>query len=618
MPIAVYVDAEDRLTTVHRINALADRDGGTVVAHVPPTRFRAQLPQDLLIGLGCNRQASDWPRGSKAAWTLARAWCHGFRIRRLIVYGAWRLHRADLEHLVSLSDEDDIDVCLVMLAGARTLTKVPLDGYPSRRVERLFTRRQRIRKPYTEELSLLPPLPAAPFPRFLAECAGVLESNDQGWRLHTSYAEALNTAKARIRIETPTESVVDHLVEQFRTSLTPNEVLIRLRATQAAALWEGLLVEVELVALSRAVAGLLDTAASNHRQWPLPETVKPVDQATAAVAWATALPTDLLVGVKTSDLNGDCSEIDGNIYSRIPRWLRAPIRAQKWLKEQQLDGPSPLLSATAKTPTPGGLHNRLLRIGQPAANAPSSDLQMREALESILRITDVRSPPEQAEPADHWVPAYSTGRLGQELDYEEFPDTWRREIVRLAQLNARRYLRGSRYPWGRQRPWREQTLDDDAEDLYAVLIRTGGHVDRLSIHAATNWTADRLAAASRELNDRLETVGSAVVERPDGVMELRVYDDPVVRDFIATIANRTVVNEGFSPLAGHLMYRLLETPKKSLNLAALGDPNHEREIQRLVAMGIVRFDGESMKITDEAHGGLATGNWRAADRVHCR
>jgi hypothetical protein len=618
VPITVYVDAEDRLTTVHRINALADRDGGTLVAHVPPARFRGQLPQDLLIGLGCNPQASDWPRGSAAAWTLARAWCHGFRIRRLILYGAWRLHRMDLERLVSLADEDGVDVCLVMLAGAQALTKVSLDRHPTRPVERLFSRRQRVRKAYTEHLSQLPPLPAAPFPRFLAECAGVLESNDQGWILHTSYKEAFTAAKARIRIEHPSETVIGHLVEQFRTALTPNEVLIRLRAAQAAALREGLLVEVELVALSRAVAGLLDTAASNHRQWPLPSTVKPVDQATAAVAWATALPTGLLVNVNTTDLNGDCSVIDGHIFCRIPRWLRAPIRAQKWLKEQELQGPSPLLSATAKTPSPGGLHNRLQRIGQPAANAPSSDLQMREALESIVRIVDVRSPPGQGELEDHWVPAYGTGRLGQGIDYEEFPDAWRREIVRLAQLNARNYLRGSSYPWGRQRPWREQTLDEDAKDLYAVLIRTGGHVDRLSIHAATNWTVDRLAAATRELNDRLETVGSAVVERPDGVMELRVYEDPVVRDFIATIANRTVVDEGFSPLAGHLMYRLLEAPNKSLNLAALGDPNHEPEIQRLVAMGIVRFDGDSMQITDEANGGLATGNWRAADRVHCR
>jgi hypothetical protein len=616
MSITVYVDDEDRLTTVHRVNALMDRDGGTVVVHVPLPRFRRRLPEDLLLALGCDGSASDWPKGPRAAWTMARAWCHGFRIRRIVAYGAWRLHPADVQRLTEIADSDGIAIDLITLRGLENESKAPLGPFPSQPIERLFQRPHRAQKAYSERFSKLPPLPAAPFPRFLAECAALLDDTPSAWHLYEVYRRAFSVTQSRISLDRPLDSVVDHLVDEFRSAKTPNDVLIRWRATQAAALGKGFLVDADLVDVSRAVAGLLDTAASNHRHWPLPGRVRPLGQAAAALAWATSLGEELLCGVYTTDVLPRGWVLVAGERHRLPAWLQPPVRAQLWLKSQLGHGPTPLLSMTDIVPARGRIRSELESIGDAASNAPYAGLRMTASLRDVLTVWDVTNDARTQETRT-WQPTYDGGRLGQSESYAHLADRWRRQAGQLAQLHAQRYLRGPAQSHQAYLQPTEPSTNDDARNLYAVLLRTGGVVDRTSVHVATGWTVKRLAEAVAALNALLNPLGVTASELPEGVLELRVDENPTVRGMVQAIADRDVASHGFSPAMAHLIYRLLSEPTGRIALVDLDREEDEQSLQRLDALRLIEFEDAFVSLNQETRSALAGGGQRAASEVFC-
>jgi hypothetical protein len=310
--LCLYEDDDSRLSTVVQINCLADRTAGVLVGHAPPSRCSALLPQDLLLALGHQSSARDWPATPNTGWRLARAWMAGFQINHLIIYGGWRITDHLAAVLSQIASSDAIRVSVVTLAAKRrhlpsafaSLATEPVDAILQAPPNQIDPPRPSTHTTLPDEL---PPLPPADPTCFLSECSGCVEDNSMWRRLVWAFDAMIAASWDGLHRATSVSEVLDLLEHRLRCARTANDFLVETRAFQVTALHAGWHVSVPLRDVATAIAMALDTAPANHQRWPLLGDVSPENQALAALAWATRSNASALSEAVIGDLDSDCA-----------------------------------------------------------------------------------------------------------------------------------------------------------------------------------------------------------------------------------------------------------------------------------------------------------------------
>lgn len=606
MGVTVFVDHEDDVGTVLRVNALTDRDTGTLVAHVPLTAFSTRLPQDILRAVGHRPDAPDWPRTIGPAWSLARAWCRGFDVCRLILYGAWRLSAHELARLELVAHEDNIEIALVTLGALHQRGRHPFRSQVARPISELLEADPpRSRTPAGTDGVItgdLAPLPAADFAAFLTECAGVLSPEE--WQLLVdAYSRAYHAAAEAVEAGDVSTAVIDYLAASFRRARTANDVLVLWRSTQAAALERGHLLHIDLERLGQIVALALNTAPENHGRWPTRGPIRPVDHAAAALAWATGADVERLCAVRTSDLDDECSMLgDG---APIPACLRAPIRAQRWLKLHQFGSDGPLLSRTSAIPTAAAMQRRLDEISPDALGAAGSDRRLQLNLgkhitvQALSRHSDVRRPthrrPAPASTFKPWINdgIRSSAEVEMSMGIGEMSDSY--GYNRAASLRAQMFVAGGAAIPG-PTSFRSDAIDQDAKRLHGLLVAVGGEANRSDLLVGFGWDTRRLHNAVHAANDLLDGLGERIMDLPEGALELRGYVDRSVETAIRRISNRTCTRVGLSHNGAALLRELLEADDHTIALGELDEADDHASVNELVRAGLASREPEAIRM----------------------
>ncbi|MEJ7786751.1 MAG: hypothetical protein WKF96_18265, partial [Solirubrobacteraceae bacterium] len=398
--LRIYEDPDDRLGTVVQINCLANREAGVIVGHAPPPGLREALPQDLLLGLGHRESAKLWPRTAGPAWTLARAWMAGFQVGHLIIYGAWRLTDRLVEILREIAAVDGVVVSLVNLATMRERLPPTLAGLRVDPVSLLLD------EVHASRLSVdcrspgdgvripdtLPPLPPADITCFRTECQGCVEDRELWLRFAEFFDSLTDTLSRQIGDAQSVDRILELLEEQLRQARGGNEVLVRVRAFQIAALLTGWHVRVPLRDVGLASAMALNTATANHQDWPLAANVEPQAQAIAALALATRRAVEQLSAATMGDIDVEIETFDDQ---PIAPALRPAIRAQIWMQRRRGRGEADPLFCTknGKPLRVNTIRGVLDQISPVAYNA--SDLGPRRfarRLTELVGITRVAGP----------------------------------------------------------------------------------------------------------------------------------------------------------------------------------------------------------------------------------
>jgi hypothetical protein len=228
----------------------------------------------------------------------------------------------------------------------------------------------------------------------------------------------------------------------LRRARNANELLVGVRAFQSAALWSGWHVRISPRDAAFAAAIALDTAATNHKQWPLPGTVNPTAQALAALAWGTAASSRELEDTTLNDLDPACATFRGHA---VDPWLRPPLRALRWQQvRHRARGPNDRIF-----PRIGTIRKRLNAVAPTAYNAAECDeSRYRRALAEITRVV--------------------------KIDHDASPGEIAADNPRLPMLPSARYR-----DWARTHTPYPRHRDDglpDPEDEYDALTIAGSRV----------------------------------------------------------------------------------------------------------------------------------------------
>ena len=119
MGAVLVVDDSDSIRNTAIINGLHDPIRRVFVAHVPGRR--EELPTQLLLALAGTRDGVEGV-GPTRQRHWVHAWVQAFAPADLIVYGAWRLKKPDVDWILSLgTGQPTIRIWLVTHAGATAL-----------------------------------------------------------------------------------------------------------------------------------------------------------------------------------------------------------------------------------------------------------------------------------------------------------------------------------------------------------------------------------------------------------------------------------------------------------------------------------------------------------------
>jgi hypothetical protein len=597
--LRVFEDHEDRLSTVIQINLLANRRAGVLVGHAPPRGCAATLPQDLLLALGHDASAHDWPTTAQRAWALARAWMAGLEIQHLIVYGAWRLDTRTAATLRDIADADAICVSVVTLSALTANLPRSLAQLDARPVADLIAgtvpasgRRSEPPNPriLAELPDRLPQLPAADFMCFLSECVGCIEDADHRHALILAFDRTVDRIHRELGGAKKAQELLDVLESVVREARDANELLVGVRSFQVAALQSGWHVRIALRDIHLAVATALDTAPTNHQHWPMPTWVHPRLQALAAAAWATGWTAQTLASATIADVSPSCTAL---AKSPIDPAMAPPIRAQTWLQLHQgrSDSDALFTAANGRALRAHGVRAALDNTAPTAFNAAcggSSALRRSLAQHAdIHRITgeppnhDTRHARSPLLPsAEYWDWTFANGadefhaQTGLPNAHSQDPMVPIGRGYHLALDKAAGFTdpRSCSTADGEQAASPRALHRADAARLHAVLLLCGGGADRLSLIRGLDWSAEQLDAAQRRLRQTLEGTAEVLAATLDGRLELRVRHDGATDRAVDAIQRRADCDDGLPPTAAWLVSALLRGPASGLKIDELPLP----------------------------------------------
>ena len=588
--LRIYEDPDDRLGTVVQINCLANREAGVIVGHAPPSGLREALPQDLLLALGHRESAKRWPRTAGPAWTLARAWMAGFQVSHLIIYGAWRLTEKLVEMLREIAAVDGVDVNLVTLATMSDRLPSQLASLPADPVNVLLDG-VGVPRPVADRASPgvgvrlpdgLPPLPPADITCFRTECEGCIDDRELWLQFVESFDSLTDSLSRQIGDASSADGLLELLEQQLRQARGNNEVLVRVRAFQIAALLEEWHVQIPLRDVGLATAMALNTDTANHPDWPLAANIEPQAQAIAALALATRRASEQLSAATIGDVDANAKTFDGE---PIAPALRPAIRAQTWMQARRGMGEADPLFCTknGKPLRVNAIRGVLDEISPEAFRASAlGPTRLGRRLAQLVEITHVAADSElggddratcgllPSASYRSWVRENGGSTLNGDTG---LPDGHGQDsgldaprAYRQAMEIATGFAEPPRWPSNRRSSalGAREHLDADSARLHSVLLQAGGGADRLSLLHGLQWSAQHLHTAERTLRTNLSGTAEVLAATVDGRLEVRVRTDPVTDAALAKVRRRDDCDRGLSPVGSRLLLQLLIGPREGV------------------------------------------------------
>lgn len=647
MRVAVYVDEDDRMSTPVHLRALNTPEDRRCVAHLPTDFDR--LPFELLLALGHRSSAPDWPMTPALAWRMCRAWLIGFGINELILYGAWRLSETDLARLVVVGQ--DLRISRLSLVAPRLLIDragplAALESAPLSDLLSVAAETPSGRAAPAPRLTL-PPLPAADFLTFEAECVGWLDGEDlqtfidlwaeARYRAHVALKEAIGFTSV------DHDRVIGFICRGVRQASDSNDVLVSARALQTVALGRGVHVAVGLSLLMDAAAAGLGAATTSFATITPGSRVHPFERALAALAVATQGDAEMLTGVRVDDLDHSATSIDlmGRKFEIQPE-LRPALRAQRHLVLGAFGAPDMwLLTSRGTRPGAGALSRRLDEFDATAARALGSGERLEHRISRALEITDLRGD-HIAGPAGHEAAPHGAQRddflAGRRRDGHPDVETKGRTDIDVAKVVAGREDRKTRasiafllggHPSASPTPRRidastatpADTSTGDAQRLHALLLLSGGEGDIASAVRGFGWSPRRLEHASKKVNQVLSPLHARVAVRPDGELRLVTCEDHEVVQARQTFLRRQHALKPLSTTAARVIWSCVTANHRSgvpVGQACDRSGQQRSVLNELIDAGyVVRTAGATARVSDDVRAalGLSPPYYRGTDRA---
>jgi hypothetical protein len=616
------IDEQDRLSTPVHLQALHCLEQGSLVVHAVVGGSPADLARGLLESIGFAANTPGWPGRSARAMQLASAWIYAFEIKRIVIYGAWRLRQPSLDWMQELQQETAADVTLVTAGGfpnADTLRRAAHAEEPLRSLlessEVLDTDLEKTSTggqwSHRRLQTTVPPLPAAPVATFLAEAGAALEHSDF-YRVALTFQDICHGIHEALRSQATHEEFCVLLDDLLATARSINDIIIQVRAAQAGALMAGLNVQLDLQEICRIAYPRRDTNPRYHDAQTLTKLgVDPRIAAAAALAIATRCGCKAFAGLRVSDFDAATGTITINGKPmELPLHLVLPVRAQHYHQTEK--GRHYLLARTTRAPAAHSVRKLLASSAPRAAAATTRKQALRAYLAAIVceSIDDISDP-------DDSLPVAMSGL------HPDSVDDWEDQVGKAAHDLAARFglpimpsgyrfdpgsaeghqadaldtLTGVRSSPSPARTETDDAVDDDVRVLHAVLLRHGGKVSRRDLYRALRWTADRTQVALHQLQQHMPPLGEIITEEPPDYILARAIDHKEVDNALRILRAREQARDGLTTNAARLLYRLLLSyPERPV---ALPDGHPDAEAQAELCQA---------EITWFAHGKLALQN----------
>lgn len=576
MTLTLCIDEHDRLSTPVHIQGLHSVEHGSLVIHTTVDSSPADLARALLQGLGFSPKSHGWPGRTERAKVLAAAWLHGYQIRKVVIYGAWRLRSPSLDWLKDLQASTQAAITLVTAQGfsntdllrqrcavEQTLEDLLCSAMPPRSTPPEPVSSVRLQSP-------LPPLPAAPLTSFIGEAGAAVANHQDFIAILGTFERVFQRAQKALNRDAGHHSFCVLIEDLLAAAQTTNDMIIQVRAAEAAALTAGLAVELDLKEICRIAYGRHNTNPRYHdTSSVIDDRVDPRLSATAAVALASAASHETLAGLELSDFNPETGELlIASTTIQIPPALTIPVRAQ--YHRQQLQRRVYLLSISSKRRPAHAIRGELVHK-VPAAAAAASRAQALRAYQQAITCHDLNE--------DHDTQATA---IAAQRDKSLFPDSlehWLDQLDGHLEDIALRYrlpTHAGRGDLDRHSPdrrgtetiealsgvkpstlpvsdYRRKDPEEDARRLHALLLQHGGPIKRSNLYFALEWSARRTQGALKQLERHLRTLGSVVVEEPPDYIILRALHDNQIDQALQTIRTREHAETGLRPRAAQLL-----------------------------------------------------------------
>jgi hypothetical protein len=325
-----------------RLLALNDPDAGILAISLRPTSKRPNyVYRDLLTALGKDRDYGARTKSVAEDRSVVSAYLRAHAITRIVaMHGEWaRASDEVLDVLLTIASEHDLDLDLVSeLDENNTATEFVtaagghhLDWEASR-----FTPPPPIGPAERFTFAFPPEVPHVDFPLFRASCQHLLTA-EEFRTVDGAYTFAFRSARAVLAGNVTTGAVIEFLRIQMAAVANPAHATTIIRACQAAAFTNGIMLKLDLAGLGYFIAN------ANHRaltpdELRLLRRINTPWKAAAVVLTDAGMSIDQIRALRITDLDETGGLADTGVNSRLRDEGRLHLRALRLQRRAEEDG----------------------------------------------------------------------------------------------------------------------------------------------------------------------------------------------------------------------------------------------------------------------------------------
>lgn len=304
-------------TPTSQLLDLNDPDTGTLVISLRPGSKRPDyIYRDVLTALGQDRDYSSRTASIGQDQRVLSAYLRAHEVHRLVaVHCEWaRPSDRSLDYVLQIATDHDLDLDLVSELDNSTTAVAFTRASGGEHLEWNPDRFIRLPRPETTpfEFSYPPDVPYADFPVFRATCRRLLNPTEF-MKVDSAYTFAFRSGRAIVDADVTTKDVTSFLRVQLAAAVNAAHATTIIRAVQAAAFTNGLLIKVDFNGLG------LFIAAATHRKLTTDELrlvrrIYAPWKAAAVVLTDAGLSIDQLCALPLSDVDetGNLT-VDGDV-----------------------------------------------------------------------------------------------------------------------------------------------------------------------------------------------------------------------------------------------------------------------------------------------------------------
>ena len=237
MTASLVVDPGDSAIQASFLAEIHDPEAGCAVVVADPDRKVLTILQDILLGVGPDRDGLGWPADTESARAWVRCWLYGRRIRDLVVAHADALTTEQRNELVDLPSQET----RIWLLARTSMKAIP--GAERVSIESFIAhfelqRTDRVALP--NRLSGFPKVPLDGILLFRERCHKLL-TGEEFWLVDDLLYRSAAEANRRLQDIEPTAAGTWDLVEPVLTlDYPPDAIITALRGYQLAAFTRGI------------------------------------------------------------------------------------------------------------------------------------------------------------------------------------------------------------------------------------------------------------------------------------------------------------------------------------------------------------------------------------------